>query len=784
MNFGRSALSICPPRRSSHGLQFQVVKLFSEALRFHLALLLVAFVAIAAGDGGLAQELRSTGKSSFSNFEERSRETDYWEQVHKRENEDQLQEKELQKQKRAEARSRVVDLVQAGQTVQLELAGAPVEADPPPPPSIFEGKEDHIRLGLMVVLLAFLFKFMRARHQREAEISKLCGGYLSDGREVASMLMPEWFALAPVAEVASAATPDEADTVSAADLVRAQMAEFFELAPQRLAAIQSALSAFKELESSGPTEARQQALSKVHGLVSEVRDQATCWDLRPAWQISSALELLLKRVLDKPKDFTPSIVRTVAAAVDVLREVCVPGIRTNLLMDPPPRILAVDDDALCRRALQFAFEKANLMPDLAESGERAVALATANTYDVVFMDIQMPGIGGLVACNHVHGTNKNADVPVIFVTSQSDFNTRAESRLMGGVDLMAKPFLIFELTVRAVTFAARNRLQAAKPGVVERPALTPAAVLPQPVPVQAAPSVLVETTAPVWPAETISPVAPAGPRPRKVAELDGDDCSTTPDHHAETRRIFEDLHATTDPAGMMELTGLLYLRIHAVATQAAQAKRPVAAHVSSTLEALLKRLYRNPQIINPSTLNTVGHALKLLEHLSTSRLEAKLAHYPSMHFLVVDDEPLARRAVVGALQLAFEQPESAQDGAEAAALAAKKMYDVIFTDVQMPVMDGFELCAAIRRSALNARTPVIFITSQSDDETLALAAASGGNDFIGKPFLPIEITVKALTFAWEARLQEVLAASVSVPVPEDGFNSPVEQEQIESLVSA
>ena len=471
MTPGWSALSNEPPH-----FWLSVARIFSGGLRFVSPGLLIALALIAAGHGGPAQELRSTGKSTFSNFQERSLENDYWDQVHRRENEEDLKEKQLQQKTRAETKNMVADLVQAGQTVQLELAGPPVEADPPPPPSIFEGKEDHIRLGLMVVLLAFLFKSMCTRHQREAEISKLCGGYLSDGREVSSMVMPEWFAPAPVVELASAAMPDEADTVSAADAVRAQMAEFFELAPQRLAAIQSALSALKELESSGPTEARQQALLKVHGLVSEVRDQATAWDLRPAWQISSALELLLKRVLDKPKDFTPSIMRTVAAAVDVLREVSVPGIRTNLLMDPPPRILAVDDDALCRRALQFAFEKANLMPDMAESGERAVELARANTYDVVFMDIQMPGMDGLAACNQVHGTNKNADVPVIFVTAQSDFTTRAESRLMGGVDLMAKPFLIFELTVRAVTFAARRRLQAAQSQLAAMVAVTPAAV--------------------------------------------------------------------------------------------------------------------------------------------------------------------------------------------------------------------------------------------------------------------------------------------------------------------
>ena len=351
---------------------------------------------------------------------------------------------------------------------------------------------------------------------------------------------------------------------------------------------------------------------------------------------------------------------------------------------------------------------------------------------------------------------------------------------MGGVDLMAKPFLIFELTVRAVTFAARSRLQPPKPVVIELAGAASAADQPRPVthavPVSA-PAVLVETSAPAWPAPTI---APAAPRPIKVAEWREDSPGTTPGYHAETRRVFDELRATTDPASVMELTGLLYLRIHSAASQAAGAKQSVTTRLCTALEGLLKRLYRNPKLASPSVLNTVSNALDLLENLCQPGIEAKLARSSPVRLLVVDDEPLARRAVVGALQLAFDHPESADDGAGAAALIAQKRYDVIFTDVQMPGMDGFELCAAVRRSALNEHTPVIFITSQNDPEAQARATASGGNDFIGKPFLPVEITVKALTFAWEARLAEILCA----PTTEEGFNSVAEEESAEALLSA
>ena len=132
-----------------------------------------------------------------------------------------------------------------------------------------------------------------------------------------------------------------------------------------------------------------------------------------------------------------------------------------MIINPPISVLAVDDDPLCLRALKFALEKAELTPDLAEDGEKAVALAANKAYDVVFMDIQMPGIDGLEACAQIHKLKRNEETPVVFVTVRSDFQTRAQSALKGGADLMAKPFLMFEIMVKALTLTMRKRLHLA-----------------------------------------------------------------------------------------------------------------------------------------------------------------------------------------------------------------------------------------------------------------------------------------------------------------------------------
>jgi CheY-like chemotaxis protein len=247
--------------------------------------------------------------------------------------------------------------------------------------------------------------------------------------------------------------------------------------------------------------------------------------------------------------------------------------------------------------------------------------------------------------------------------------------------------------------------------------------------------------------------------------LKGNYLREAPEHLAATRKMVEDARSAPDRSAVEELVGNIYLRVHMIAAKAALDKLPVAAGISATLEALLKRLYGNLGTVSDSTLNTVSLAIKLLEDICSPDIEAKLACHPDPRILVVDDEPLARRAIVGALQLVFEQPDSANDGVEAAALAAQKAYDVVFTDLQMPGKNGCELCVDIRASELNRNTPVVFITNHADVEAQNRARASGGNDFIGKPFLPIEIAVKALIFTWDSRLRKTTSVPFG-PLPE------------------
>ncbi len=685
----------------------------------------------------------------------------YWKKVH----DEKAREKADQEKKEGEHREQVIaslpDLVREAAAIQPELLAAEdgFQAAPPPTFSLLQRYSVPVGLGVISLLIVAFARRMLARHKHEGEIRALSGGYLSDGTEVAKYQLPEWFA-PPRPVVATEAVQDSAPADRDPHATPSDpLGEFFQHAPRLLANLGNQLEECSaEVESE---EGRQQKLGKLHDLISALEAKTNHLNLRAAWQISAALELLVKRVAEKPKDATASVLKTMAAAVELLRDVCVPGIRPTLLTEPPVKILAVDDDPLCRRAIQFALQKAHFTPDLAEDGEHAVAAARNTAYDVVFMDIQMPGMDGFAACSQILETQKNRDVPVIFVTAQSDFKTRAQSSLKGGRDLIAKPYLLFEITVKAVTCAMRKRLQESVASPTDTAETVPSILELSVIAVESDEALV---TAPLTTTRTSEANALPGVSGfNPPADLKGDFFTAAPEYIAATRRLFQEWRVAPNRAQLPQGLDQLSVRMHTVASQARLAGLKVLPQVATALDALLKKLGSNSKTVTTSTLNTVSNALQLLEGLCVSGVETRLADHPPVRILVVDDEPLARRAVVGALQLAFEKPESAQDGVAASALAAAKPYDVIFTDVQMPKMDGFELAAQIRASGPNRNTPVVFITNFTDIAAQAQALESGASAFIGKPFLPIEITVKALTFAWGGRLRKIEATSVASP---------------------
>ena len=121
--------------------------------------------------------------------------------------------------------------------------------------------------------------------------------------------------------------------------------------------------------------------------------------------------------------------------------------------------------------------------------------------------------------------------------------------------------------------------------------------------------------------------------------------------------------------------------------------------------------------------------------------------------LVVDDDALLRRSLRAMLERGHYQVETAEDGPQALALLASYSPDLILLDIQMPEMDGLEVCQRVRQMPHGDLLPIIFLTGDERPDIHSLAFRAGGDDFLRKPVLSGELIVRIRSLMRLKRLQ-------------------------------
>ena len=121
--------------------------------------------------------------------------------------------------------------------------------------------------------------------------------------------------------------------------------------------------------------------------------------------------------------------------------------------------------------------------------------------------------------------------------------------------------------------------------------------------------------------------------------------------------------------------------------------------MAAALEALLQELHEKPKSINASTLRTVAITVDFFDFLFERGTQPEKWDISPARILVVDDEAIACRAIVYALEKAQLQSVSVEDPNAAFKLLSENHYDLVFLDVDMPGMTGYELCTKLRSPA-------------------------------------------------------------------------------------
>lgn len=112
--------------------------------------------------------------------------------------------------------------------------------------------------------------------------------------------------------------------------------------------------------------------------------------------------------------------------------------------------------------------------------------------------------------------------------------------------------------------------------------------------------------------------------------------------------------------------------------------------------------------------------------------------------LIADDD----RALVDTIREALEDDfivETAADGSEALTKAGKVRPDLVMLDVEMPKMDGYQSCRAMREQLDMAAIPIIMLTGRNEAEDAQRAFEAGATDYLTKPFSIAQLRARAET---------------------------------------
>ena len=389
------------------------------------------------------------------------------------------------------------------------------------------------------------------------------------------------------------------------------------------------------------------------------------------------------------------------------------------------KILIIEDDQILGNIYRNKLAVEHYQVEVVNTGESGLAIMRSFKPHMILLDLVLPHMSGIDVIRHVRSETEFANVPIVVLSNTYLTNLIQDAWKAGATKCLSKA----SCSPKDIVDIARQTAG-------------------------------------------ISNVAPGGPPPGETAPpARAPIISADPKADAEFQQELRQQFVESLPATLNTLRGALqnlsrandevmrlkqiyelHRRIHALSGNGGISGLFLIAQMGAALEALLKELYEKPKSINASTLRTVASAVDFLGFLFQNGLVPERQDVGAASILVVDDEPISRRAIIYALEKAQLPSTGVDDPAQALNLLTDKYFDLVFLDVDMPVMNGFELCSKLRQMPQHKKTPVLFVTALSDFDSRTNSTMAGGNDFIAKPFLFIELTVKALIHVLRGKL--------------------------------
>lgn len=142
--------------------------------------------------------------------------------------------------------------------------------------------------------------------------------------------------------------------------------------------------------------------------------------------------------------------------------------------------------------------------------------------------------------------------------------------------------------------------------------------------------------------------------------------------------------------------------------------------------------------------------------------------------LVVEDDPLIRQNIQHTLERHMTVITAA-NGAEAIKLAEENDFDIILSDVEMPVMNGIDMSRKMATMERTYGVPLLFLSAKTDESDRLMGLLSGAVDYIPKPFSSNELLIKVNNILSNRRKQQVRLLQQNISVPSSNTETTIEE---------
>jgi len=256
-----------------------------------------------------------------------------------------------------------------------------------------------------------------------------------------------------LAPVSSLVAPESEPVTDDSDQLRQLFAVSFSTR------VHAARQAFVVYMTAKDAASRASAFEKFYKSIVSLRAEAAQCELGGLIRLLDPMERRSRELRDNVEGASAATRQVLANAIDFMAAM------NHQVSDLPelnglsPSALVMDDEAVSRRAISLGLEKAQIRVTAVDSGEAAIRECESSRFDVVLLDVEMPGLNGFAVCARIRTMPQHRETPILFISALDDLRSRASSKISGGNQFISKPVNFLELSITTTALLLKQRLK-------------------------------------------------------------------------------------------------------------------------------------------------------------------------------------------------------------------------------------------------------------------------------------------------------------------------------------